>query len=311
MQHRRSQGSRTAGASNASAPPPGGNKPQTRCFRCNKSGHAPASCWAKQVTCNFCKNKGHIKAACRKFARSQKGEGNSTRNSTNYVTDNTSSNVSSGSTNDNNANVNTAGDAAYSMYQVGGSRRVDPILVTVLINDSPVVMEVDTGSGDSIISEDVFHSQFGGPEVVPLSPLNYTLYTYTQQPLQILGEIQVQVVHNDQTKVLPLIVVKGKGTTLLGRLWLNELQLDWKQVHRVNSLSSESVTSQHKPLFAGDLGTLKGHKVHIAVEPDARPKFCKARPVPFAYKAKVETELKRLESKGVLERVTFSKWASP
>jgi hypothetical protein len=75
---------------------------------------------------------------------------------------------------------------------------------------------------------------------------------------------------------------------------LSELQLDWKQVHRVNSLSTENVTShQHKPLFAGDLGTLKGHKVHIAVEPDARPKFSKARPVPFAYKAKVEAELKR------------------
>jgi hypothetical protein len=104
------------------------------------------------------------------------------------------------------------------MYQVGGSKRVDPIVVTIQINDSPVVMEVDTGSGDSIISEDVFHAKFGGPEVVPLTPLNYTLYTYTQQPLQILGEIQVQVVHNDQTKVLPLIVVKGRGPTLLGRL---------------------------------------------------------------------------------------------
>ena len=51
--------------------------------------------------------------------------------------------------------------------------------------------------------------------------------------------------------------------------------------------------------------------MHVAIEPEAQPKFCKARPVPFAHKAKVTAEINRLVQEGVLERVTFSKWATP
>ena len=42
-------------------------------------------------------------------------------------------------------------------------------------------MEVDTGSCDSLISEDImFNSAVGGSEVVELTPPRYTLFTYTQ-----------------------------------------------------------------------------------------------------------------------------------
>ena len=115
-------------------------------------------------------------------------------------------------------------------------------------------MEVDTGSGDSLISEDLFQSVLGGSEVVELSPPRYTLFTYTQHPLELLGEAKVQVSHNNQSKILPLMVVKGRGPSLLGRLWLQELQLDWKQVYKVHNLTtSDGFMSQHKKLFGDDL----------------------------------------------------------
>ena len=47
------------------------------------------------------------------------------------------------------------------------------------------------------------------------------------------------------------------------------------------------------------------------MKPNAVPKFCKARPVPFALKAAVERELDRLESEGILEKVSYSEWAAP
>lgn len=62
----------------------------------------------------------------------------------------------------------------------------------------------------------------------------YTLCTYTGQPLQILGRFT----HNGYEKVLPLYVVKGNEPTLLGRNWLLELKLDWKQIMHVNRLST-------------------------------------------------------------------------
>ena len=47
------------------------------------------------------------------------------------------------------------------------------------------------------------------------------------------------------------------------------------------------------------------------MKPTATPKFCKARPVPFALQSAVERELDRLEGEGILERVTYSQWAAP
>jgi len=113
---------------------------------------------------------------------------------------------------------------------------------------------------------------------------------------------------------LPLIIVAGDGPVLFGRNWLQPLGLDLEQIQHVNSLSPttrEDVLRKHEALFRDELGCLKGQKVHINVSDNAKPKFCKARPVPFATKAQVEAELQRLESTGVIERVTSSRWASP
>ena len=47
------------------------------------------------------------------------------------------------------------------------------------------------------------------------------------------------------------------------------------------------------------------------MKPDAQPKSCKARPVPYALQEAVDAEYHRLESKGIVEKVEFSEWATP
>lgn len=59
------------------------------------------------------------------------------------------------------------------------------------------------------------------------------------------------------------------------------------------------------------MGTLKGIEARIKVPETANPKFCKARPVPYAIKPKVDAELDRLVKAGVLEKVETSDWATP
>jgi len=38
-----------------------------------------------------------------------------------------------------------------------------------------------------------------------------------------------------QTTSLPLFVVSGIGTSLMGHNWLEQLTLNWKDIHNINS----------------------------------------------------------------------------
>ena len=72
-----------------------------------------------------------------------------------------------------------------------------------------------------------------------------------------------------------------------------------------------TTVQNHPNVFKPGLGTVKGITAKLEMKPDARPKFCKARPVPYALQEAVEAEYNRLESEGIVERVEFSEWATP
>ena len=52
-------------------------------------------------------------------------------------------------------------------------------------------------------------------------------------------------------------------------------------------------------------------EARIDVNSQARSRFCKARPVPFALKHKVEAELDRLLKEGIVEAMKSAEWAAP
>ena len=49
----------------------------------------------------------------------------------------------------------------------------------------------------------------------------------------------------------------------------------------------------------------------IQVDPQAEPRFCRARSVPYALFNKVNPELDRLQKASIFESVEFSDWAAP
>ena len=96
--------------------------------------------------------------------------------------------------------------------------------------------------------------------------------------------------------MLPLIVVDGDGPPLLGRNWLKELQLNWHNTFLVSKTETLSdILKRHEKVFNKGLGTIKGFKADINLQDGAKTVFCKARPVPYALRQKVEEELDRLE----------------
>ena len=122
----------------------------------------------------------------------------------------------------------------------------------------------------------------------------------------------VPVTHEGQSASLPLIITEGDGPTLLGRNWLEALRLDWRMIFRVGrSQTLLEVLDEYSNVFKEELGELQGVQATLHVDKNARPRFEKARTVSFAIREKVEVELDRLQSLGVIRPVKFSDWAAP
>ncbi|CAL9705831.1 unnamed protein product [Knipowitschia caucasica] len=76
-------------------------------------------------------------------------------------------------------------------------------------------------------------------------------------------------------------------------------------------LTLQNVLKQNEEVFKEELGTWRGPPAKIYIKENVAPKFFKPRPVPYAMRKKVETELRDSPSRGVIEPVKFSEWATP
>ena len=130
--------------------------------------------------------------------------------------------------------------------------------------------------------------------------------------MSVLGQLFVKVQHDEAQETMPLQVVKGSGTTLLGRNWLQRFRLYWKTIFKLHTLPTlQKVLNSHKQVFSDTLGTLKDYKVKFYLEEQAKPQFLTARPLPLALRDKVAIELDRLQGEGIITPTRFSKWGMP
>ena len=165
-------------------------------------------------------------------------------------------------------------------------------LYTSLLNEVPIKMKIDTGATLEVISESTYRWAWTKEQAPPLQMTKTKLRTYTGQEIPVKGSVQVTVLHASQWKVLPLIVTKGQGPSLLGRNWLGELKLDWKATYRGQGPDPLSaILDAHELVFRKELGTIKGVTAKIQVDLQVHPRFHRPRPVPFSLCQKVKDEL--------------------
>ena len=176
------------------------------------------------------------------------------------------------------------------------------------IDNKPLKMELDTGASVSLISAKTFATLQSSRQ---LQKLNTVLRTYSGEQIRVVGNIDVSVKYNTQVVTLPLLVIEGEGPSLLGRNWLKHIKLDWKSIHIMKGDDLQLMLERHRGAFRDGLGKLQDYQAKIIIEPEATPKFCKARTVPYSMKVKIEEELDRLVSLGILQPVQFSDRATP
>ena len=115
-------------------------------------------------------------------------------------------------------------------------------------------------------------------------------------------------------KDLTLYVVKARGPALFGRDCLHQVQLDWKHICALakeqptqdTQRKLEELLDKYSEVFQDDIGTLKSTKAKLTLKGGSQPKFCKARPIPYAMKPRVDVELKNLEREGILHNTYYA-----
>ena len=262
------------------------------CFRCGKVGHVVSKCRMRQdVVCHCCGKTGHVRRACKngRKAEESKRNGRQRRRPVCRV------------------QGTEEKEEEQPMLQVESKPTLPPIQVKVKLDDCLVTMEVDTGASMSLMAEATFNALWPGRS---LDKTEVRLCSYSKEPIPVVGSCQVTAIYQDQAANLPLPIVKGDGPTLFGRNWLGCITLNWREIHQVRSESLQSVLKKYGAVFQEGLGTLQGYEAKIHIDSNARPRFCRARTVPYALRDKVETELERLQAEGTLEPVEVADWAA-
>ncbi|CAL1680913.1 unnamed protein product [Lasius platythorax] len=101
---------------------------------------------------------------------------------------------------------------------INNNVRADPMYLNVIVNDTKLVMEIDTGSYATIISEKNKDKYFPSNEVKLTSN---SLKAYGKVSLEhegILDNLKVKL--GDQETTLQMRVMEGKGPILIDRQWL-------------------------------------------------------------------------------------------
>lgn len=271
------------------------------CSRCG-GRHEAKVCPFRQAECFACRKKGHTAARC--FTKPQmpvqKTQSIRHQAQAHQLEE---------------EEYSDEGEVDVHTVQTVKTDRVKPVCVNVWLNNKPVSMEVDTGAAVTVLSEKTFKLINQGRHLLKLQKTKSKLRTYTGEQLSVLGEVVLKVQYDKQTADLVALVVPGKGPDLMGRTWLRQIRLNWGQILRLEKAGVQEqltdVLQQFAEVFKEELGTMKGFKARIYINPEATPVFCKPRPVPYAMKEKIDKELERLEKEGTITRAMFSEWAAP
>lgn len=271
------------------------------CPHCAKR-HGNSKCRFLNAICYKCNKKGHIKAACvtgRPTTQVDRNRKGGSSKALEYLLEEPIEEECIG--------INGVACSAVHCNTI----RSKPYMVDVTVNGVQIEMEVDSGSAHSILPYGVYlrHKDKFSEQ---LKPCKSNLVTWTNDKLNVKGEIIVAVEFNEKKANLPLLVSYGRGPALLGRTWFEDLGISLQGINTISAKDIVTVINENFPqLFDNKMDKYSGPAVHIDIKPEVHPVFQRVRPVPFPLRTKVADELKRMIKDGIITPVKHSYWATP
>ena len=255
------------------------DSPARNCGRCGKGKHTRDRCPARDITCFRCAKRGHYSSMC----LSKKSATDTVQHAEDLNEEETED--------DNFLGAITA-------------QQTTQWLTEVSVNKVPLTFKIDTGAEVSAISE----AAFDRLPNVNLEKCSRKLYGPAMSPLCVLGQFTATLTHKQATSQQNVFVVQHLKRNLLGLPALISLNL----VSRLDSVecTKTDVEKRYPQLFNG-LGQF-GEEYEVSLKEGAKPfALYTARNIPLPLRSKVQNELKRMESLGVISPVSSpSPWCA-
>ena len=198
-----------------------------RCYRCGQEGHFSKDkiCPARQSVCTKCKKVGHYASVCKTKPSSESATTNksSGRKKGFGETKCLEEMVEEDKEDDEVLGIFAAKDSVKNGHT--------PIYVSVILDQKSCEMQLDTGATVSILPKVLYDQQFNQ---WPLHGTKIKLKAYNGVRIPVYGEVHLPVVYEQQELLLPLTVVDGDGPPLLGRNWLEQLKLNWRNIFHMS-----------------------------------------------------------------------------
>ena len=139
-----------------------------------------------------------------------------------------------------------------------------------LCNNKPTKMELDTGAAVSVISNQQWRGIFDDTRALEAHQVN-PLQGHAGHKVQVIRQVKVDVEYGHQKKQLPLIIVAGnERPPLFGRNWMQEIQLDWAEMHQIREKVAANIVGRFPAVFSNEVGKIKGYKAVIHLREGTR-----------------------------------------
>lgn len=198
-----------------------------------------------------------------------------------------------------------------SVMHISQGKESGKIFATMQIDHHPVRMLVDSGASCNVIPAKYI------PKSTLIRRTKNKLVMYSKSTMPVIGTARLKLVNskNATTHWADFTIVDGDYTPLLGSTTAQQMDLLTVQYENIlNTVTHnkpeqkevnncrgdlESVMESYADVFDESLGSMEG-KVHLEINPNARPVIMPPRRVPVAIKDKVKKELERLTERGAI-----------
>ncbi|XP_046742528.1 uncharacterized protein K02A2.6-like [Diprion similis] len=259
-----------------------GQSSELKCRYCGGVKHSFARCKYKSYRCKNCKKVGHLSKVCKEK-----------RSDNNFIE----------------INENCL-EEVYDMLRINSDvELIEPEMVEILIKGTPIMMEIDSGAGKSVIPER-FYKEFFSHCILEETTVKLRMYDGTV--MLPIGQIVVKLCKNGTEAKGSLVVVKDGCRPLMGRDLMKVLGFYIASINAVEEDKEvKALLVQYSCLFESKLGKYEFEKVQVKLKDKVKPIFIKPRAVPLALKKKLDNELDKLEAQGVITLKSNGSWGTP